>query len=140
VNNEIDLADKIIEKKEVEQALEKLLYNLTASKLHKPYLEYQEHFIELLRITETWIFYFMKYGSLEKVSCAEIISAKYHFDKIPFEAFITGVFYEEVDIWFDVVVYMSSCPIDEKFNPKSIIKKGMVLQHDRQQSRRQNNE
>lgn len=33
-------------------------------------------------------------------------------------------FHEEIDIWFDVVVYMGSCPVDKGFSPNLIIRKG----------------
>lgn len=117
---------EVITSQEVEHALEKLLYNVMASTLYEPYKSYFECFNGLLEIVKIWISYYAKDKNLLKMTDDEVIKAKSMFNKIPFgEAFMKGDFYEEIDIWFDVVVYMGSCPINEKFNPKLIVRKGL---------------
>lgn len=109
----------------VEHALSKLLYNLTASTLYKPYKKYSEHYEKVLQITKNWILYFIENNNLLKMTSEEVREARKCLDKIPFgEAFMNGDFSEEIDIWFDVVVYMGSCPIEKEFDPQLIIRKG----------------
>ncbi len=109
---------RILTRFEIENALAKLLFNITASIVHNPYKEYKGKFKDILKIVNKWISYYVENNDLLKMTDEEVIEARSLIKSIPFEAFHIGDFYEEIEIWFDVVVFYGSCPVGEKFKQK----------------------
>lgn len=114
---------KKITKYELEEALSKLLFNVSASIYYKPYLQYQDAFIKILNILNVWVSYYVENGNLLKMSDEEVNNINNAFNSIPFDAY-NGEFYEEVDTWLTVVIFYGSCPIGIEFDENMVTRKG----------------
>lgn len=110
---------------QIEEALSKLLFNITASIKDKHYQEYKELFESMLNIVNKWIDYYVEDKNLLRITDKEVDDINNYMNKIPFEAY-NGDYYEEVDTWLTVVIYYGSCPVNIDFDESKIVRKGSI--------------
>lgn len=121
-----DKEKKILKKYEVEEALAKLLFYLEASINYKPYEKYKILLKKMLDITNKWMQYYLETENLLNMTDKEVDEIKELFNQISFDAYNLGDYFEEIEIWLEVVIYYGSCPVNQEYDESLIIRKGKV--------------
>ena len=116
----------IIKRYDIEEALAKLLFYIEASIETKEYVDFKKTLNELLAIAKKWFNYYIEDGDLHRVTDKQAKHAICLCDSVAGSIAYSKIYYEYLEAWLNVTIYYSSCPVNQKFDKKSIKRKGGI--------------